>query len=639
MPPLERDRELGAVARAATAAASGQGAVVLIEGPAGIGKSAVLDEARRRAAGELRPLSARGGPLERDFAFGVVRQMLEIATAGQELAPAARTVLSEPVGEAIEGSFAALHALFWTVLDLASDRPLLLAVDDLQWADHASLRFLAYLARRIEGLPVLVLATVRTGEPDVQEDLLDAMRQPPALVLEPGPLTASAVEEIVAERLGPAEPAFVAAVHTATGGNPLLVRELSVALELEGERPLASRADAVRSVGPRAVSRTVGARLARLSPDALATAQAVAVLGDGVTVHDAARLADLQPERVAAATGPLARAQLLRSEPPLAFVHPLVADAVLQALPPGERELRHARAAAVLSGTGASDEVVAGHLLRAPRGGDPQAVAALRSAAQTAARRGAPESAAAFLRRALEEPPADAERPRLLLELGLLEALSGGEGAVRRLREALDLLTDPGLRGMCAAALGRALLFTGDSEGGAAVGLSVAAELGPENADQRDQLLAFAQSASWFDDRLQDALGAMRPWQGPVPGPGDGAGPRMLAAVASWQWATALGPLEPCVELAIAALSEDRIVEADNGFLNLPPAGVLAYAEHPDTIAHLESALGHAHRRGKSFRRGRQPPLAELLPLPALGARGGRSDGAYGHPGAVGLGL
>jgi hypothetical protein len=73
--------------------------------------------------------------------------------------------------EAAEGSFAVLHGLFWAVIDLAEEQPLLLAVDDLQW---------------VEELPVMLLATIRSGEPDVDEDLLSAVRQPPARVLEPG---------------------------------------------------------------------------------------------------------------------------------------------------------------------------------------------------------------------------------------------------------------------------------------------------------------------------------------------------------------------------------------------------------------------------------------------------------------------
>ena len=347
MAPLERQRELAVIEDVvARAAEDGRGSVVLLEGPAAIGKSAVLDEARRRADRAVRQLGARAGTLEREFGFGVVRQLLEAAAREREIPDAAQAVLTDvggpQAGPSSEGGFAVLHGLLWVVLDLAEERPLLLTVDDLQWADRPSLRFLAYLARRIEELPVLLLATIRTGEPDADEDLLDAVRQVPSVSLPLAPLSPQGVGGIVAERLGEQpEDAFVAACHTATGGNPLLVRELVAGLELDGVRPVASQADVVRSIGPRAVSRTVASRLARLEPAASATARAVAILGDGVAVPVAARFAGLDEASVAEATGSLARADILRPEPPLAFVHPLVADAVVAALPPGERELQH----------------------------------------------------------------------------------------------------------------------------------------------------------------------------------------------------------------------------------------------------------------------------------------------------------
>jgi hypothetical protein len=159
---------------------------------------------------------------------------------------------------------------------------------------------------------------------------------------------------------------------------------------------------------------------------------------------------------VAAVTGPLARVEILRPEPPLGFVHPLVADAVLLTLAPGERELQHARAARMLHAAGAPAEQVAGHLVRAPRGGEPWVVGVLRDAARTAVRRGAAESATTFLRRALDEPAAAGEdRGAMLLETGLVEAMASGPEAVDHLREALAILTDPAQRALAAATLGR----------------------------------------------------------------------------------------------------------------------------------------------------------------------------------------
>ena len=130
--------------------------------------------------------------------------------------------------------------------------------------------------------------------------------------------------------------------------------------------PEARQAAAVREVGPRAVSRTVLLRLHRLPEEAAAVAQAVAVLGDGAQLPLVAALAGLDEQAVAAATAALARADILRPEPPLGFVHPLVRDAVYHDLPPGERELRHAEAARLLTEAQAPAEEVATHLLACP---------------------------------------------------------------------------------------------------------------------------------------------------------------------------------------------------------------------------------------------------------------------------------
>ena len=142
--------------------------IVLIEGPAGIGKSRLLAEVRANAAERgLRPLACRASELERDFPFGVARQLFEAvlsdpAQREQALAGAAapaETVFSETTAPS-GGEFAALHGLFWLAANLSATGPLLLAIDDLHWCDAGSLRFIAYLAQRLEGLPIAVVATV-----------------------------------------------------------------------------------------------------------------------------------------------------------------------------------------------------------------------------------------------------------------------------------------------------------------------------------------------------------------------------------------------------------------------------------------------------------------------------------------------
>lgn len=304
---VERDREISVLAGAVREALEGpDGRVASIEGPAGIAKTRLLAEVRGLAAAHgATVLTARGSELERDFPYGTVRQLLEArladpATRERLLSGAAAPAAAVFGGVGAAGdddggdaSFATLHGLYWLAVDLAQEAPLVLSIDDLQWCDRPSLRFIAYLVRRLEGLRVLVATTVRTTEPGTDPALLAEIAHDPATVaIRPGPLSGDAVLAVVRERLGDgAEPAFATAVHRASGGNPLLPRQLLTALEAEGIAPMAARADAVRDVGPRAVSRTVLLRLARLPADARDVAHAVAVLGDGADLTHIAALA------------------------------------------------------------------------------------------------------------------------------------------------------------------------------------------------------------------------------------------------------------------------------------------------------------------------------------------------------------
>ncbi|MFC7484700.1 AAA family ATPase [Luedemannella flava] len=221
-------------------AQAGQGRLVLVEGPAGIGKSRLLAEARRLAAADgVRVLTARGSQLEKEYGFGAVRQLFEPAVADPVLAGHVMTgaaASAAPVFDVAAGAgpsrsdntLAALHGLYWLAANLSAREPLLLAVDDVQWCDSGSLRFLAYLVRRVEGLPIIVVATLRTGEEHADAPLLAELAHDPATVaVRPGPLSAAGVADLVRARLGAdADQSFVAACFRTTSGNPLLLRQL-----------------------------------------------------------------------------------------------------------------------------------------------------------------------------------------------------------------------------------------------------------------------------------------------------------------------------------------------------------------------------------------------------------------------------
>ena len=237
----ERWRELAAV----DVLLERRGGVLVVEGRAGIGKTSLIEVACSRAE-ELgyEVLRARGSELEAGFAFGVVLQLFErrLATAGAGEraallagpAAAARPLLSgdlaaEPAGDS---SFAALHGLYWLVANLAADRPLLIAVDDAHWADKPSLRWLAYLAPRLDGLAAGMLVALRQDDPAAMEAPLLAVRAEASAVLRPALLSEESGERGGARRAGGAvSDELCAAVYAACGGNPLYLTELLRAAE------------------------------------------------------------------------------------------------------------------------------------------------------------------------------------------------------------------------------------------------------------------------------------------------------------------------------------------------------------------------------------------------------------------------
>ncbi|MGW3137759.1 AAA family ATPase [Streptomyces sp. NPDC001139] len=182
----EREAEAASIAVAVKGAEHGAGSLLLVEGSVGIGKTRLLAEARAQAAeAGMSACRARASELERDFAFGVVRQLFEpLLTAmtdparQEELwqgpASRAREVFAPGTGAeaGTVGDFAVLHGLYWLTANACQHRPLVLLVDDLQWCDAPSLRYLAYLLPRIPDLGVLVATALRTGEPAIDERLL-----------------------------------------------------------------------------------------------------------------------------------------------------------------------------------------------------------------------------------------------------------------------------------------------------------------------------------------------------------------------------------------------------------------------------------------------------------------------------------
>ena len=450
-PLLERDAELAAMHRAFARAQDGSGGLVVVNGPAGVGKTALVDAARSAASeAGLLTLYARGAELERAFAFGVIRQLFDGVVHGTDghpqalFAGAARfaaPLLDVDLGDGpmapSEDAFAARHALYWLTANLAAERPLAIVVDDAHWSDEASLAALAHIANRLVGVPAALVIATRTDEPIETLEVIRLQAGETGDLVDVAPLGEAAATEVIRSFAPTADDDLCRACHRASGGNPFLLRELARALISGGNGEL--RSHSVVHQSPERVTREVAARLARLPHAAARLARGAAVLGQDVPLRLAAALAEIDVDEAARSADALMAAGVLGSAQPINFLHPLLRAAVYDGMGQAARSRDHGRAARLLADEAASPEQVAAQLMRCPPVGDPWACGQLIAAARLAAGRGSAEAAAKYLRRALDEPPPAESRPQVLLELGVAEALSSeADASIAHLREVLE---------------------------------------------------------------------------------------------------------------------------------------------------------------------------------------------------------
>ena len=474
---LERSEALARIESALAEARSGRGTFVVIEGPAGIGKTALLAAARTAAAGGgMRVLRSRGTELERDFAFGVVRQLFEPPLAGAseleraDLLQAAAGVAAGLLGlpgapppdstpsSTVDPSFAILHGLYWLCANLTAVGPLCVIVDDAHWADAASLRYLAFLLTRLEELDAALIVATRPREAGTDAELLATVTtDPSADVIRLPPLTKAAVAQLVESRLARVpDPVFIDACVRATRGTPFLMHVLVDALSEGGIAPTAEAARHVERIGARTAGRSIHLRLRRLPEYAGRLARALAVLEQSDLLQ-AARLGGLEQAEAAEAADLLTTAGILDPGRPLTFSHPIVRSGIYSELSSAERAESHRRAARLLAEQPGAYERVARHLLVTEPAGDGWVVERLVEAACAAGKQGSPESEAVFLRRVLAEPPPLGDRSALLLDLGMAEASAGLSDWSEHLQTAVDTAPNAEVAGGSALVLGLAL--------------------------------------------------------------------------------------------------------------------------------------------------------------------------------------
>ena len=449
---LERDAELQILDEALAAAVEGRGSVVAVEGPPGIGKSSLVASCVELArAREMYTVSVRATELERSYPYGIVRQTADSVSLDKSqeeraalFTGAARLALpildpgSSEEADNPELMYQRLHGLYWLTANLARERPLLITIDDAQWADEASMAAERFLSLRIADLPMVLLLAARTVDVgQLGVPLAEILADPATVQVRPGPLSAEGAQRRIEALLGPADPAFAAACHHATGGNPFLLEQLVSEVRAEAIEPTAASAERVASLGPDTVRASVLLRLERLPSAGGPVARALAILGEhDVSLRDVATLAEVPEDSAAEALAELERAGLVSGAPRLRFRHPILRAAIEDDMPAVERSRAHELAARMLADRGADPVAVAAHLLVCEPGQGDWAVAALRGAARRAEALGDPSAAVRYLERAVTERPEADQLSDVLFELGLAAAHAGDPEAADHLERA-----------------------------------------------------------------------------------------------------------------------------------------------------------------------------------------------------------
>ena len=445
--------------------------VVQVAGEQGIGKTRLVSEACGEAERcRFLVFSGRCAEFAAGDPFGVLVDALDNYLASierrdldglecelDELAwvfPAIARVVDRPKVMVAAERYRAHRAVRALLEVLSARRPVVLALDDVHWADEASTEFLASLLRRPPRGRVLTLLAFRPAQlPERFAAVLDASTMTPGAVrLDLAPLTSDEADLLVGSRV---PGAARRELYRLSGGNPFYIEQLARAGErVHPDAPVATR-DSVDTPVPAAVRGVLAAEIAALSPASRSLIQGAAVVGDPFEVGLAATVADVPDGAELEAVDELLDADLVRPGPvPRRFVfrHPLVRHAIYESTPAGCRIGAHGRAATALEDQGASPASRAHHVERSARPGDAAAAAVLIEAAQASAGR-APATAAHWYEAALRVMP-EAAGDRAA-RLAVLVALAPKLAAVGRLDdsraallEALDLVpvTDPAQR-------------------------------------------------------------------------------------------------------------------------------------------------------------------------------------------------
>jgi DNA-binding CsgD family transcriptional regulator len=469
---VDKDGEIAALGALLGDCARGKGSVAVIRGPVATGKTTLLHAMAEQAvaAGAI-VLGAVASRAERGLPLGVLDQLFRGRPLPAAIAPRVAELMEnrgligtapEPEQETVSLVLARVFDAMLTLLaELSEGQPVVIAVDDLQYADVASLQCLSYLARRAASSPILMVLAEGTHMLPADQLLhAEILRQGNCRCIPLAPLPPSGVARLLAAHVDAATAQRLApACHALTGGNPLLVNALG---EDAGLVPRGAFRSAVVTC------------LHRYEPELVELAEAVAILGENATLSLLGELMAISPESVAYGIDALEASGLLESG---RFRHAQARQAVLGQMTADERAATHGRAARALYRTGAASATLAAHVVAAYRIGTRWAVAALQEAAEQALAEGEARRAIDYLRRAESECADDRQRAAIRFSLACAEWPIDPECAARHLSALVADAHAGLLASKCLGELAYYLMWVGDTNHAAEILATI--DIGP----------------------------------------------------------------------------------------------------------------------------------------------------------------
>jgi DNA-binding CsgD family transcriptional regulator len=431
IPPIRgRDQELKVVRDLVGALARRRGGVVVIEGPPGIGKTRLLREFVARAGKDVRSLSGQGFEYQQTVPFAPLFMATLRADPPISQPSALRRLGGGPGSPDLR--YLVVQELQSAIGGASIQTPIQIVLDDIHWADHATLLAVQSLTAGLADVPVLWVLASRTGAggPAVRTTL-SLLERDGAQVLRLGAVDAAAVADIVADVVRAEPDAALVNLASKAYGNPFLVMELIQGLKEENRIAVrGGRATVTGQELPRRLTATMQERLDRLSADGRRTVQVASVLPDSFSAGLLAAMLERRPIGLISAVEEAVRADLLAEDGDrLRFRHDLLRQAARESLPQSLRRAMERDVVTALLENGAAPAEVATQLARSAEVGDQAAIRSLRQAARSLAACD-PCTAADISKRALELLPwQDPARGPLVAETVVLlnQAMRYGE--------------------------------------------------------------------------------------------------------------------------------------------------------------------------------------------------------------------